>query len=81
MDASAQGQGIGGQLLAFVLHLALRTAEEVGFIGVVDALPDAVAFSESLGFFRFEVVEGASDSRPALVALFPSIGEITRALP
>lgn len=45
VDQSAQGQGLGAQLLQFVLQLALRMAGDYGCAGVVvDAKPDAMEF-------------------------------------
>jgi len=55
VDASAQGQGVGAQLLKFVLMLAVRMASEFGCVGViVDAKPQAIDFYEKYGFIRVE---------------------------
>lgn len=80
VDASAQGQGLGGQLLRFVLALALRLSDEYGCLGIlVDAKPGAVSFYAKYGFAALEVLEGASDARPRNTPLFLSVAEIRRA--
>lgn len=81
IDRSAQGQGLGLQLLRFVLGLALQMANEYGCVGViVDAKPDAVAFYAKYGFLTVEAVEGGSDSRPAPTPMFLSIRAIRDAM-
>lgn len=52
VDKRLQGQGIGHELLAFALHLALDFSERVGIYAVVvDAKDDQVAgFYRKLGF-------------------------------
>ena len=81
VDDSAQGMGLGGELLRFVCGLAVRLEQEVGCVGVVvDAKPDAVAFYARYGFFALEVLEGASDARPVQTAMFLSTHEIRAAL-
>jgi GNAT superfamily N-acetyltransferase len=78
---SAQGQGLGLQLLRFVLRLALQMADDYGCVGViVDAKPDAVAFYTKYGFLAVEPVEGESDSRPAPIPLFLSTRTIRAAM-
>src|SRR5438128_8629870 len=58
VDAAVQGQGLGKELLRFVLRLALRMAGDFGCVGVVvDAKPGAVQFYEVLGFIVLDVVE------------------------
>ena len=74
---SAQGQGLGVQLLRFVLQLALRMAEDYGCIGViVDAKPNAVRFYAKYGFIPVDAVEGRSDARPEPTPMFLSIRAI-----
>jgi GNAT superfamily N-acetyltransferase len=81
VDQSAQGQGIGLQLLRFVLRLALQMADDYGCVGViVDAKPDAVAFYANYGFLAVEPIEGGSDARPAPTPLFLSIRAIRAAM-
>jgi len=81
VDQSAQGQGLGLQLLRFVLRLALQMADDYGCLGViVDAKPDAVAFYAKYGFLAVEPVEGGSDARPAPIPLFLSIRAIRSAM-
>ena len=77
VDDSAQGQGVGAQLLRFVLKLAIRMATDFGCIGVmVDAKRDAIAFYEKYGFIRTDAVEGQSDARPQPVTMFLALREI-----
>jgi GNAT superfamily N-acetyltransferase len=74
VDESARGQGLGAQLLRFVLTLAVRLASSYGCIGVVvDAKPDAVEFYSKYGFIPLDVVEGESDARPQPSAMFLSL--------
>jgi predicted N-acetyltransferase YhbS len=80
VDQSVRGQGLGGQLLLFVLRLALRMAEEFGCIGVVvDAKPGAVTFYRQFGFLALEVLEGQSPARPLATPMFLSVSEIAAA--
>lgn len=81
VDASAQGQGIGRELLRVVLTLAVAMADDYGCVGVVvDAKPDAVSFYAKYGFEAVEAVEGASDARPAPTPMFLAIKAIRAAL-
>jgi GNAT superfamily N-acetyltransferase len=81
IDQSAQGQGLGLQLLRFVLRLAVQMADDYGCVGViVDAKPDAVAFYTRYGFLPVEPIEGGSDARPAPTPLFLSTRAISAAL-
>ena len=81
VDQSAQGQGLGLQLLRFVLRLALQMADDYGCVGViVDAKPDAEAFYAKYGFIAVEAVEGRSDARPAPTPMFLSIHAIGHAV-
>jgi predicted N-acetyltransferase YhbS len=77
VDESARGQGLGGQLLRFVLELAVRMAKDYGCAGVVvDAKPDAVDFYAKYGFFHVDAVEGRADTRPQPSAMFLSMRAI-----
>ncbi|HEX9459782.1 MAG TPA: GNAT family N-acetyltransferase [Thermoanaerobaculia bacterium] len=81
IDESAQGQGVGAQLLRFVLKLAVRLAADYGCIGVVvDAKPDAIAFYSKYGFIAVDTVEGQSDARPQPAAMFLSMSAIKAAV-
>lgn len=81
VDQSAQRQGLGAQLLGFVLQLAARMANDYGCIGViVDAKPDAVGFYRKYGFVPVEALEGQSDVRPAQTPMFLSTRAIKRAI-
>ena len=71
VDGRAQGQGLGGQLLRFVLQLATRMAGDFGCAGVVvDAKRGAVEFYAKHGFIPLEAVHGQADSRPRPTAMF-----------
>lgn len=81
VDESAHGQGVGAQLLRFVLNLAVRLATDYGCIGVVvDAKPDAIAFYSKYGFIAVDTVEGQSDARPQPAAMFLSMSAIKAAV-
>ena len=78
---SAQGQGVGLQLLRFVLRLSLQMADAYGCVGVVvDAKPGAETFYGRFGFVAVEAVEGRSDARPAPTPMFLSIRVIGDAI-
>ncbi|MGH9885346.1 MAG: GNAT family N-acetyltransferase [bacterium] len=80
VDEAARGQGLGKELLRFVLQLAIRLARDYGCTGVlVDAKAEAEAFYEKLGFVPLEVIEGQSDARPAPTPMFLSVWEIQAA--
>jgi GNAT superfamily N-acetyltransferase len=77
VDESAQGQGVGAQLLRFVLTLAVRLETDYGCTGViVDAKPEAIPFYSKYGFMAVDAVEGQSDARPQPTAMFLSMGAI-----
>ena len=77
VDESYRGQGLGKQLLRFVLHLAVRMAEDFGCVGVVvDAKPGAIPFYERFGFIPLEAVEGASLAKPQPTPMFLPLSEI-----
>jgi GNAT superfamily N-acetyltransferase len=81
VDESAQGHGLGAQLLGFVLQLAVRMADNYGCVGViVDAKSDAVGFYGKYGFIPVEALEGQSDARPALTPMFLSVRAIKSAI-
>lgn len=81
VDQSAQGQGLGLQLLRFVLRLALQMADDYGCVGViVDAKRDAEAFYAKYGFVAVEALEGQSDARPMPTPMFLSIRAISNAV-
>lgn len=74
VDESARGQGLGTQLLRFVLKIGVRMANDYGCVGVVvDAKPDAVDFYARYGFIPLDTVEGQSDARPQPTAMFLSM--------
>jgi GNAT superfamily N-acetyltransferase len=80
VDETVRGQGLGKELLRFVLQLARRLASDYGCTGVlVDAKADAVSFYQKLGFMHLELVEGQSDARPMPRPMFLPIGEIKAA--
>ena len=54
---TAQGQGIGKQLLRATFQIAHEMADRTGCVGVmVDAKANAVSFYEQFGFEPFEVI-------------------------
>jgi len=71
VDLPAQGQGLGAQLLRFVLQLATRMAGDFGCVGVVvDAKRGALEFYAKHGFIALDAVHGQSDARPRPTAMF-----------
>lgn len=77
VDAAVQGEGLGRELLRFVLKLAMRMADDFGCIGVVvDAKPGAVEFYRNLGFSEMEVIKGQSEARPIPIAMFLPMRDI-----
>ena len=81
VDQSARGQGVGLQLLRFVLRLARQMADEYGCVGVVvDAKPEAEAFYTKYGFIAVDAVEGRSDARPVPTPMFLSMRAIREAI-
>jgi GNAT superfamily N-acetyltransferase len=80
VDLPVQGQGLGGQLLRFVLQLAIRMAADFGCAGVVvDAKRGAVEFYAKHGFIPLEVVHGQADARPRPTAMFLAMRAIREA--
>lgn len=80
VDQSAQGQGLGTELLRFVFGLTLKLATGYGCVGVVvDSKPDAAPFYGKYGFAEIDVLEGGSDAKPRPVPMFLSVAEIRRA--
>ncbi len=81
VDETFRGQGLGSQLLRFVLQLAIRMASDFGCAGVVvDAKPGATSFYEQFGFVALDVIEGASPARPRATGMFLSMRETKAAL-
>lgn len=79
--SSAQGQGLGAQLLRFVLQLAMRMAHDFGCVGVVvDAKPNAVEFYRRYGFVSSEAIEGQSAARPEPLPMFLAMRQMVRAV-
>lgn len=77
VDESEHGQGLGTQLLRFVLKLAVHMASDYGCVGVVvDARPEAVGFYAKYGFIPVDPIEGESDARPQQTAMFLSMRAI-----
>jgi GNAT superfamily N-acetyltransferase len=80
VDKAAQSMGLGGQLLRFVLKLALKMADELGCAGVaVDAKAGAVDFYAKYGFTSFEPLEGQSEERPRPTTMWLPIQAIKAA--
>jgi predicted N-acetyltransferase YhbS len=81
VDGSVKGQGLGTELLRFVLRLAARMAGTYGCAGVVvDAKPGAESFNGRYGFIPVEAVEGQADARPLQTPMFLSMRAIKAAL-
>ena len=82
VSMTAQGQGIGRQLLLYVLELALEQKGLVGCVGVfVDAKQDAIPFYEKYGFqIVDEIVEGEMKGFPVITPMYLSIKSILKAL-
>ena len=77
VDLSFQSQGVGRQLLRFVLRLALEMDEKFGCAGVVvDAKPGALDFYAGYGFFALDILEGQSEARPRPTPMFLSLRKI-----
>jgi GNAT superfamily N-acetyltransferase len=71
VEGTVRGQGLGKQLLRFVVNLALETANAYGCTGiVVDAKPQAIDFYAKYGFVELSAVEGAADARPSPTPMF-----------
>lgn len=71
VDLPAQGQGLGAQLLRFVLQLAMRMADDFGCAGVVvDAKRGAAELYAKHGLLALDAVHGQSDARPRPTAMF-----------
>jgi len=82
VDRRVRGEGLGTELLAAALDIALEMSVSVGCVGlVVDAIPAAVAYYERYGFVRLdpsaeEGVAGTEATGEASVGLFLAIGTI-----
>ena len=77
VDRSFQSQGVGRQLLRYVLRLALEMDEKFGCAGVVvDAKPGALDYYAEYGFVALDIVEGQSEARPRPTPMFLSIRKI-----
>jgi len=71
VDERARGSGVGTLLFRSVVGLAQHLAETVGCVGlIVDSKPEAVAFYETLGFIRCDVLAGELGDRPEPVPMF-----------
>ncbi len=80
VSESARSQGLGSRLLAFVLGLASKMADEVGCAAVVvDAKPGAVDSYAKYGFAPFEPMEGQSEARPLPTTMYLLMQEIKAA--
>ena len=81
VDRSARGEGLGAELLRFVLELALRMANDYGCVGViVDAKPDAVDFYAKYGFLPVDAIEGQAEARPQQSPMFLATRALKEAL-
>ncbi len=76
---SAQGQGIGKQLLKAVFGIAHEMADRTGCAAVVvDAKPEAVEFYERYGFESFETISGQLGDRPSPQPMILPLGSIPK---
>ena len=76
---SAQGQGIGNQLLKTVFAIAHEMADRTGCVAVVvDAKPEAMEFYERFGFESFEVLSGHLGDRPVPRSMILPLGSISK---
>lgn len=74
---SAQGRGIGKQLLKATFEIAHEMAVRTGCVAVVvDAKPEAVEFYAKYGFESFEVLAGSLGDRPAPQPMILPLGSI-----
>ncbi len=81
VDSRAQGQGIGKQLLAAMLRLALEMRQQFDCVGVlVDAKADAQAFYQQLGFTPLDAHRGTLGDRPTPTPMFLPLATIEKAL-
>ncbi len=77
VSESAQGQGIGKQLLRASFEIAREMAGRAGCVGVVvDAKPDAIPFYERYGFELLEVISGHLGDRPSPSPMFLPLGSL-----
>ena len=82
VDRTVQQQGLGAQLLRYVLALAANMADSFGCAGVVvDAKATAVPFYRRYGFTEFEALSGAADVRPMATPMFLGMRAIQAAMP
>jgi GNAT superfamily N-acetyltransferase len=81
VDETFQGRGLGRELAAFALAVALQIRAAAGCVGVVvDALPHRVGFYAELGFVELDLVGGHSPIRPRPVAMFLPLAAVEAAL-
>lgn len=81
VDKKARAQSVGTHLLKAMFELAVEMKSKLGCVGVmVDAKAQAEAFYQSLGFFRLDLVRGASLERPAPIPMFLPIRNVVAAM-
>lgn len=81
VDRRVQGRGLGRELLAHAVAVALHQSATVGCAALaVDAHPDAVAFYRRVGFRAVGLLEGASGARPRPVPMVMPLGLARQAL-
>jgi len=80
VDNNYKQQGLGKNLLKFVLTLTLKQKEQFGCFGlVVDAKEGSVSFYEQFGFVPFDIEAGTLDIRPYAKSMFLSTKTIENA--
>jgi GNAT superfamily N-acetyltransferase len=76
---SAQGSGLGKDLLRFACRLAVQMSTDLGCVGlIVDAKPEAIGFYERFGFHPLMTEPDIEPSAPR--PLFLPVGTILRAM-
>lgn len=81
VDRRVQGRGLGRELLAHAMRIAVVQAGLSGCAGiVVDAHPAVVSFYERHRFETAALIEGQSRSRPRLVTMFLALSDVLDAL-
>ncbi len=81
VDQSAQGKGVGQDLMRAVFAVALELRERLGCVGiVVDAKAGAESYYARYGFVELEAIAGMLEERPAPKPMFLPVSAIVAAL-
>ncbi len=80
IDVKYQNNGIGKELLKFILNLSILQRDRFGCIGVVvDAKENSVSFYNQFDFELIDIVQGQLDIRPYPKSMFLSMSMILKA--